>query len=637
MFSLKNGIIQNSRYKIILKLRSTFFAVKQNDKWGVLSGNAGKLIIPCDYDRLVFEGGHVVLLSNNHLWGAKTILPESHKSYTLAKVDIPICFKEIKILDPAELYFGVKRELEHYDDSISDEYTIVNKIGKICGKLSNINGLDKQCELFNYNFDRILASRKGKYGFISTKGYETIPFIFDIVEKREDGYFDVKIKNAWGVIDISGREIVGIKYSSQLPPIFSNVIVHNVITNRYGVLSQDGSEKIPSIYKHLMIENGLFFFAFNGYKSTSGNPFSNDVNATWGVMDFTGKVIIPPNYDCYKFQDSFLLAGRDGKMLNLGQCHMGYGYDGVYDLYTLTGELIFGGFSEFFYNNENQLYIFFLGGNWIRYSKYFEDFDISDQGYTYKRGNGMWLILDKNLKSIIRDKSGNQIPFKKGTICKIEIKQQDNRKIKVCNLRIDVMARGLYIGDWIFGKSLIIADSNNENSRNYAALNVITGEQTPFYQKVRLIGEGVIAFIEMNKVGIRTYNKIIVDAELLFITNPVNSFYFAAKETDFGYSNLVLRSSTDESFQIEAIKKIETTELIRLLRLGWFLITFEKEEEATLKNIILMSHRQFDNSFVEQVSKKESQYPIKNMFHIEIYWFSNDYLMKNNTYDNYLE
>ncbi len=56
LFSFKDGIIANSRYEEIRKLTNICFAVKQNNKWGVFRGDVGELIIPCEYDRIIFEG-----------------------------------------------------------------------------------------------------------------------------------------------------------------------------------------------------------------------------------------------------------------------------------------------------------------------------------------------------------------------------------------------------------------------------------------------------------------------------------------------------------------------------------------------------------------------------------------------------
>lgn len=625
LFSVKDGIIANSRYEEIRKLTNISFAVKQNGKWGVFRGDIAEILIPCEYDRIIYEGGHVILLNNGDLWGAKTIVLHNNMLNPIMKVNVPVKYKEIRILDSAQTLFGVKTERKNYDDSISEEYTIVDKEGEIYGELSKLSNLDRQCEIFDYDFDRILASQKGKYGFISSKGYVTIPFQFDSIEKRSDGYFDVRINEAWGVLDISGREIVRIKYSNKIPLTFANIIVQNALTGRYGILSEDGSERVPSIYEHLMIEDNLIFFGYNGYEADSneGSFFSNVENATWGVIDNSGKVLIAPKYDCYKMQDGFLLAGRNGSMLCHDECYYGFDYSGVYDLYTFSGELLFGGVREFFYNKENEVFVFFFGGEWETYSVLVDEWNneyIHD--YIFKRGTGQWLFLDKNFKSIIRDSNGNQIAFKKGTICKIEIKQHEKKKTYIYNMPLNIMAKGF---SEINGNNIIIGDSNNEEYRKYAALNIVNGEQTPFYQRIELIDKSIFFFSEDNKTGIRNYHEIIENAEFMFMTYPVNGFYFVAKELDGEFSNVVLCSLCDRNFHIEAIKRIKTTDLIDNVAYGRLKIECE-DEEAVIENIILSKHDIYDKSFICKVSKKQSDFFCSKFK--DIYWFSTDYRLK---------
>ena len=615
--------LTNTHFDEIRKMTDSIFAVRHKDKWGIYNVETCQYLLNCKYDRIIYEGGLVALLNENGLWGAKTVIPLDNISYSILKVDIPISYKEIKILDSSKLIFGVK-------------YTIVDKDGEVYDGMLKFLNLDKQCEIIDSNYDRILAHKDGKYGFISAKGYVTIPFQFDFVERREDGYFDVKAfddyyhipnrraSGAWGIIDISGREIVGIKYTERLPLKFANTVVQNAATGRYGVLSEDGSEPVPSIYEHLMIQDNFIFVGNNGYsESKRGNFFSDVDHATWGVMDLEGKTLIRPNYECFKIQDVFILAGRNGSMLYVD----GYGryYSGVYDLFTLSGELIFGGFSEFAYDSENDIYIFFLGGKWQSYSIPVIENEwntIYAHDYKFVRGIGLWLFLDKDLKSIKRRTNGSQIKFNKGAICKIEIKQQANKNVYMYNMPIDIMAKGF---SRTYDNNIVIADCNKNESQKFAALNVSTGEETPYYQRIEFIDKYRFFFAEEDKVGIRDYRKIIIKPEYLFITHPVNGFYFAAKEIDNRFSNLALRSLDDENLLLNAIEKIETSKLINSVAIGKLKI--ESCFEGTgLESILFPKLSIFDKSFVEQVSDKESECvspKLKN-----IYWFANDYRMK---------
>ena len=293
----------------------------------------------------------------------------------------------------------------------------------------------------------------------------------------------------------------------------------------------------------------------------------------------------------------------------------------------LVWSLIFGGFSEFRYNKDNEVYIFFLGGKWESYSDLIDEWNnIYVYDYVFKRGIGLWLFLDNNLRSIIRDSNGRKISFKKGAKCKIEVKQQDKKKTYVYNIPISIMAKGF---SKIEGNNIIIADCNEEEFQQFAALKVSNGDQSPFYQRIEFISESTFFFSEENKIGIRNYNDIIVNAEFLFMTYPVNGFYFVAKELDDDFSNLSLYSLNDKSFHIEAIRKIKTSELIENAAFGGLKIEC-KDVESNLSNIILPKHDIFDGSFIRKVSQQESNYSCSRFK--DIYWFANDYRMKEADY-----
>lgn len=632
LFSVESGIITNSRFATIEPLSNASFFVKQNDKWGIYRADESKIIIECIYDRIVFKGGVVVLLQKDGLWGAKTYFT------SIFHYDVPIKFKEIKIIvGDGETLFGVKNERKNYKGDVVEEFTIVDENGEYFKEMSRFEGLDKQCEIFDSNYDRILASKDNKYGFISADGYVSIPFQYDSVTRRKDGWFDVKIGNAWGVIDISGKEIVAIKYAEKLPTTLSNAIVQNTFTSRYGVLSENGSEKVPSIYEHLQLEKNLILFGYdNGRDDCCGesNFFSEVGGAIWGVMDETGKTIINSKYDCFKFKDGFILAGRNGTMLHCNNDRDNYcsEYSGVYDLYAPDGDLIFGGFSDFFYNKENELYAFFLGGEWEYCAVYCEEITIYD--YELKRETGNWLFLDKNLRSIIKDKNGECVAFNKGVIYESdtsnipsEIMIHRYHKIVDCNIIVGA-------DDY---------DEDGELYPVYAVINIKTGQQSDFYPYLKYAGNSMFFFAGFaeegdfpindfgDKLGILNAEEIIAPNEYLFFTFPVNGFFFGAiRDILYGHYTLQLFSLRDETFCLTAIEEIEIEKLIDYTIRGSFKIELDGNG-VDVKNIILPKLELFDESFAKCVSKKESHYwcpAFKN-----VYWYSTDYIMSKENYD----
>ena len=635
-----NDATINGRYEEIRKLTDIYYAVKGNGKWGVFNGNTATLVIPCEYDRVMFDGGYV-LLNKDGLWGAKTILQQDggeNLCNNILSVNIPTRYKEIKVLDSTQQLFGVKLEHLRYDDSKIDTYTIVDHNGNVYGDMSKLPYFDKQCEIFDGNLDMILASRKGELGFVSSRGFVTVPFQYDYVQRRDDGLFNVRKGDSWGVLSIHGKEVVSVKYSCEIPLNFADEIVQNAATGRYGILSKDGSEKVPSIYEHLMTDDDFIYFGYNG-DEYGGNFFSKIDHAKWGVMEKNGNVLIPPCYDCYVLRDGYILAGRDGSMLHKEWSSFGSAYSGVYDLYTYSGELIFGGFSKFDYDAKNGVYIFLLGGEWEYYTEYEDYIERDITYYKFEPGIGLWLYLDKDLKSIIRRPNGSRVQFRKGVKCNIETQRHDNRITHVINLPIDIMSKGYYK---VQGNNIIIADSNNDGFRKYAAIDIITGKQSPFYEKVEFVGDSMFFFSQDGKVGMRNYEDVVWDARYMFITMPINGYCFTAREIDNNYSCLELRSIYNDSYYI-AIENIETSELIEEATFGSLKIEYD-DTEMGLRQIILSNRRYFfDDAFIEKISKKSHNKIdiIRRMFS-NISWFASDYRMSEDYhtvehYDSYLE
>jgi len=487
---------------------------------------------------------------------------------------------------------------------------------------------------------KIKVSKNGKVGVIDGEGAITIPIIFDEISLREDGFVDVRVNDSWGVLDTSGKIIVDTKYSKRLPLKWSGEIVKNNMTGLYGILGDDGTEIVPSMYEHLQRNNDFIFFGYNGEDGSEYSTwtfFSNILDGTWGCMNKDGQIIIKAKYDCFKIKDNFILAGRNGEMLYHDNHSNATDYSGVYDLYSSSGELIFGGFSDFQYNKEKKLFIFLLGGEWERFSQCVDEWNgIYIHDYTFNKGIGGWLVLDENLKTIKRNEKGKRYQFKKGSICRINIRWEDNKKIYLYNIPIDSMIDGLVK---IEGDNIIFAKNNN-NDRKVSSIQISTGKQIPFYDIVEIIEKVFLLYKEEKKipvvvdnrnlykirhyVGIRNYERIILPAEYIFITHPEAGFYFTGEEIDDNNTSVHLRSLYDEELDIVAINSIDTEDLIKEIKFGWFKISLNNSAED-LKRITLPNLKIFDTAFTDLISAEDSRTGLNNrlsQIKEDIYWFS---------------
>lgn len=135
-----------------------------------------------------------------------------------------------------------------------------------------------------------------KYGFIDTKGKEVIPLQFDEASSFQEGMATVFKSQGWyegfainkiGYIDTTGKMVIPYQYGGD------NLYDGNVFNYKEGLTC---------------------FFKYLGKDGLSADGWVS--YAPGGIMDKTGKVIVPPNPDRYYHSDQFGLQWKDGVIVN---------------------------------------------------------------------------------------------------------------------------------------------------------------------------------------------------------------------------------------------------------------------------------------------------------------------------------
>lgn len=241
------GIMCNGRFSKIEQITQTCFVVKSNDLYGVYRIDTDSLIIPTEYDQIQFMGGHTVLLCKNGFWGAQDLFLENNILKSLASVSIPCENLELNILDAFQTMFGAKKQYKSYDNKLKSYFTILRKDGHESSNFNTNIYFDTQFK--RYDNRHFLTSQHGKYGFVTLSGYTSIPFIYDEITERKGGNFNVRIGDAWGVIDMDGHELMPVKYANPIP-LF--------ITKPQNVVFDDNLEENNDIENHIITnENGM--------------------------------------------------------------------------------------------------------------------------------------------------------------------------------------------------------------------------------------------------------------------------------------------------------------------------------------------------------------------------------------------
>ena len=426
------GLVPNSKFERIEQMTSIHFAVLKNNKWGVFNMNEQKLSIPCSYDRIAYNTGHIVYISIGDLWGAFS-LSFDHSISDAEEVSIEPSFYAIESIDPLQTLFSVKRSHLYFNNK--QEYTIVDSSGHEVNAMSNhswdYDDLPSSCFSVPFVFfrmDRILCGSGGKFGFIgldSYKGYISIPLKYDLIEERttkygthKDGMFDICLKRVsdeessideWGVLDLEGKEVVPVKYSKRLPYDFGHEPVKDAISGRIGVLDDDGSELIPCIYEYLEKKGTNYAYGYYYDHSLYRIESSRD-EKVWGIIDQKGQKITPPKYDFITHKLGFNIAGRDGYFgMNSSK------YFGVYDIYNQKGDFLLGGIRYLDLNYTPDFYKCFVGGHWD-IERYSDEYDNYCENSDFVSEDGGWLVLDQNLNSLIKTNEGKLYTFPKGAI-----------------------------------------------------------------------------------------------------------------------------------------------------------------------------------------------------------------------------
>ena len=113
------GFVKYSKYDAIEPLTNLSFCVRKDGKYGVFRIDGAKLIIPCEFDQIQFEGEHTVLLRKGDLWGAKDLFIESQKGNKLVwGVNIEPQFFSINIMNREETLFSVEKEYTSYKGEV---------------------------------------------------------------------------------------------------------------------------------------------------------------------------------------------------------------------------------------------------------------------------------------------------------------------------------------------------------------------------------------------------------------------------------------------------------------------------------------------------------------------------------------
>ena len=300
-----------------------FVGVRRGDKWGVVN-EKGKEIYPCQYDAVeptLNPDYYRVCLDGK--WG----LVEKES----APVVVPCHYDEIVMDDPYGGCFHVRQGdkwgvLGTFGGDIPCKYDGATgwniSWGGVCknGKWGVISNKEEELIPFRYDGVRfccdhlfiVHVQRSGKWGLWGLFYYkksgkigrrEIVPCKYDEINSR--GYrcrwgllqraksHLVKSGDKWGVVNDEGEEIVPCRYDALKKLGGYDYIVCS--DNAWGLINFKGEELIPCMYEEIDTFPGEIV---SGMSSLSEpNLFVVRQGGRWGVVDRNGETFIPCQYD----------------------------------------------------------------------------------------------------------------------------------------------------------------------------------------------------------------------------------------------------------------------------------------------------------------------------------------------------
>ena len=274
-----------------------YFALYEDEKWGVLGTNGTKVIEP--------------------MYQEMPIIIDEEKDIFLCTYDVNSETGEYKtkVLNSKneEIFTNYNKveALENYDKSGNVWYEKnVLKVEK--DGFWGLIDLDSK-ELLPASFDKIetikgiessiIVEKDGKKGLYNSRGVKILDTnytnILSFGEDYKNGYITVDQDNKYGLVDFNGEQIIENKYEK----------IDEIYSDKYFVIEETGKQKLIDKSGTILISDG-----FDEIKqiANSGVIFVKDNK--YGVMNFSGEVIIEAVYDDLKeINIDMFSAKKDGK------------------------------------------------------------------------------------------------------------------------------------------------------------------------------------------------------------------------------------------------------------------------------------------------------------------------------------
>lgn len=345
-------------------------------KWGFMN-KKGTIVIPIEYDDAIefYEGKALVMKGDSSICLDKNGLPTTGCITRYAQW-------EVKEGGSYTQYIKGRRIV-----SRSQLKGVVDDSGKLVIPIiySHIRGMESNTSEYRWSKLYYIAAIGNRWGVLDKDGKVMIPFIYDDVVGCKGGmeYYTVNQNNRYGLLDNQFQTVLPCTYEG---------IDYVTCKGHYWFLEK-GKWGLMNQEQQVIVEP-----QYDGHSWMKNGKIQVQKNKKFGMIDSTGKIVIPVNYESLgdQFHHGLLVACQQKKWGYLDSLHqrvIPFEYDDIRNFYkSITG--VKKGKKYYFINLKNE-----------RVSDQLYDFIDHDWNY-----NGMIKVMNNGKVGLVNDQGTTMVP-----------------------------------------------------------------------------------------------------------------------------------------------------------------------------------------------------------------------------------
>ncbi len=137
-----------------------------------------------------------------------------------------------------------------------------------------------------------------KYGYLDTTGAVAVELKYDYARRFDAGNLGtVRVGNFWGAVDVKGNTVIPHAYVTLWPFSEGLAAFRKVSNGKFGVIDSTGKVIVPPTYDYIYRTDGGFSKVGVGNSLSEEGQFIVPSGGKRGFIDRNGNVVVPPIYD----------------------------------------------------------------------------------------------------------------------------------------------------------------------------------------------------------------------------------------------------------------------------------------------------------------------------------------------------